>query len=67
MKNKKFLSMAALFGASLYAAHAQFTPGNLVVLQDGTGSTLTSAGAPILVDQYTNLRVFLFRGRTKPK
>ncbi len=44
---------AFLFG-SLLVAQAQFTSGNLVVLQDGTGSAaLTSAGTAIFLDQYT--------------
>ena len=38
----------ALFIASLAVAQAQFTPGNLVVLQIGNGSAaLTSTGTPI--------------------
>jgi hypothetical protein len=53
MKNKKIISVA-LFIASLALAQAQFTPGNLVVLQIGNGSAaLTSAGTPIFLDQFT--------------
>jgi hypothetical protein len=47
MKNRNLISMA-LFIASLAVAQAQFTPGNLVVLQIGNGSAaLTSTGTPI--------------------
>lgn len=54
MKNKKIISMAALLAASLAAAQAQFTPGDLVVLQDGNGSAaLTSAGTPLFLDQFS--------------
>lgn len=54
MKNKKIVSLAALLIASLTAAQAQFTAGNLVVLRDGTGSgALSSAGTAIFLDQYT--------------
>ncbi len=50
--NKIFL--VALTLAAFPTAHAQFTPGNLVVLRDGSGlSALTSAGTAIYLDQYT--------------
>lgn len=54
MKNKKIASLAALLITSLTVAHAQFTAGNLVVLQEGTGaSALSSAGTAIFLNQYT--------------
>ena len=54
MKNKKIVSMAAVIAASLSAAHAQFTAGNLVVLQDGTGSApLSNVGTALYLDQFT--------------
>ncbi len=60
MKNKKIVSLAALLIASLTAAQAQFTPGNLVVLRDGTGSgALSSAGTAIFLDQYTTIGGFV--------
>jgi hypothetical protein len=53
MKTKKIISMAALLFAALPAAQAQFTAGDLVVLQDGNGgATLTSAGTAIFLDDY---------------
>lgn len=53
MKHKKVSSLFALLIASL-SAQAQFTAGNLVVLQEGTGAAaLTSAGTAIFLDQYT--------------
>lgn len=53
MKHKKVSSLFALLIASL-SAHAQFTAGNLVVLQEGTGAAaLTSAGTAIFLNQYT--------------
>src|ERR1035438_7718655 len=54
MKNKKIVSLAALLIASLTAAQAQFTAGDLVVLREGTGSgALSSAGTAIFLNQYT--------------
>lgn len=56
MKSKSFkypLITVASFSLAL-AAQAQFTPGNLVVLQDGTGSAaLSSAGTALFLDQFT--------------
>jgi hypothetical protein len=50
---KKLLIPTIIFGA-LLAAQAQFTPGDLVVLQDGTGSSaLTSAGTAIFLDEFS--------------
>jgi hypothetical protein len=49
-------TLTATVALLLFAAvaQAQFTPGNLVVLRDGTGSgALTSAGTAIFLDQYT--------------
>lgn len=50
----KLLSTAALAGAWLFSAQAQtFTAGDLVVLQDGTGSAaLTSAGTVLNLDEF---------------
>ena len=54
MKIKTITSLAALFSASLSVAQAQFTAGDLVVLQVGNGSaTLTSAGTPIFLDDFS--------------
>ena len=56
---KKFLVPTFVFG-SLLAAQAQFSAGNLVVLQDGDGSAaLTSAGTALFLDQYTTLGTFV--------
>ncbi len=52
--------MVALLIASLPAAQAQFTAGDLVVLRDGTGSAaLTSAGTAIFLDQFTTGGTFV--------
>jgi hypothetical protein len=49
---KKIIPIITL--ASIFTAHAQFTAGNLVVEQLGTGaSSLTSAGTPIFIDEFT--------------
>lgn len=49
---KKTLTTAC-FCAVLFAARAQFTPGNLAVLQAGTGSgSLTSVGTALFIDQF---------------
>ncbi len=56
---KKIL-VPTLICCSMLAAQAQFTPGNLVVLQDGDGSAaLTSAGTAIFLDQYTTSGSFV--------
>jgi hypothetical protein len=53
MKNEKLVSMAALLIASLTAAQAQFTAGDLVVLEAGDGSqTLTNTGNQIILDEF---------------
>jgi hypothetical protein len=53
MKTKITMAATALLIASLPAAQAQFTAGDLVVLQDGNGSgTLTSAGSAIYLNEY---------------
>ena len=58
MKNEKILSVAALIAASLSAAHAQFTAGDLAVLQVGTGSAaLSSAGTALFIDQFNTSTV----------
>lgn len=60
MKNKKIVSMAALIAASLSAAHAQFNAGDLVVLQDGTGSApLSNAGTALYLDQFTTAGTYV--------
>jgi hypothetical protein len=60
MKNQKLYSVATLLIASLCAAHAQFSAGNLVVLRDGTGSVaLSSAGTALYLDQYTTSGAFV--------
>jgi hypothetical protein len=47
------LLLAAGLGVPL-ASHAQYTPGNLVVLRIGDGAaTLTNASAPTFLDEYT--------------
>jgi hypothetical protein len=55
MKNHRLvLTIATVLSASLGVTRAQFNPGNLVVLQDGTGSgALSSAGSAIVLDQFT--------------
>src|SRR6476661_1873653 len=56
MKTRKTLSVAALMAAAITGAQAQFTTGNLVVLQEGVtggGTALTSAGTAIYLDQFT--------------
>ena len=50
----RILAITASLLSSLAVSRAQFTAGNLVVLQVGNGSSgLTSAGAPIFLDQFT--------------
>lgn len=50
--SKKIITGSALLLTGI-CAHAQFTAGDLVVLQDGTGSsTLTSAGTAIFLDEF---------------
>jgi hypothetical protein len=59
--NSTIISISALVVASLTSAHAQFTAGDLVVLQDGTGSAaLTSAGTAINLDEFTTLGAAAF-------
>ena len=51
--NIKIQSAIIAIVALITSAQAQFTAGNLVVLQEGNGSAaLTSAGTPIFLDQY---------------
>ena len=50
---KLLVPTLTLFLGSLLAAQAQFTPGNLAVLQLGTGlGALSSAGTPVFIDQF---------------
>ncbi len=52
--NIKIQAAAIAIVALITSAQAQFTAGNLVVLQEGDGSAaLSSAGTPIFLDQYT--------------
>jgi hypothetical protein len=60
MKKQKIIFVAALLTASLSAAQAQFTAGDLVVLQEGTGSAaLTSTGTAVFLDQYSTSGTFV--------
>ena len=46
--------------ALITTAQAQFTAGDLVVLQEGDGSAaLSSAGTPIFLDQFTTGGAFV--------
>jgi hypothetical protein len=51
--NIKIKAATIAIFALITSAHAQFTPGNLVVLQVGNGGTLNSAAAPLFLDQFT--------------
>jgi hypothetical protein len=55
MKNKRIVSMAALLLVSLTAAQAQFTPGDLVVLQQNNGGSqaAVNTGNQIVLDQFS--------------
>jgi hypothetical protein len=58
--NKQSLVIATVLFASLAISRAQFTSGDLVVLQDGTGSAaLSSAGTAIFLDQFTTGGTFV--------
>jgi hypothetical protein len=60
MKNNRIVCLAALLMASFSAAQAQFTAGNLVVLQDGDGiEPLASSGNEIFLDQFTTSGTFV--------
>jgi hypothetical protein len=59
MKNKILLT-TLISTLAATAAHAQFTAGNLVVLQEGNGlAALTSAGTPIFLDQFNTNGTFV--------
>jgi len=51
--NIKIQAATVAILALVTSAQAQFTPGNLVVLQVGNGGTLNSAAAPLFLDQFT--------------
>ena len=54
------LAVTVSLWSSLAVSQAQFTAGDLVVLQDGTGSSaLSSAGTAIYLDQYTTSGTFV--------
>jgi hypothetical protein len=59
MKNK-ILIIALISTPAVTVVHAQFTAGNLVVLQEGNDlAALTSAGTPIFLDQFTTGGTFM--------
>lgn len=61
MKNEiRILTATAALFLFAAVAQAQFSPGDLVVLRDGTGSgALSSAGTAIFLDQYTTSGAFV--------
>lgn len=60
MNPKKIVSLLAILLASVAAAQAQFSAGNLVVLQEGDGTAaLSSAGTAIFLNQYTTSGAFV--------
>ena len=52
--NIKIQAATIAIFALIASAQAQFTPGDLVVLQVGNGGTLSSAAAPLFLDQFTS-------------
>jgi len=56
----RILAITASLLSTLAVSQAQFTPGNLVILQDGDGSApLSNAGTALFLDQFTTSGVFV--------